>query len=100
MLDSERTFKIKLRSRGTVFKILLTSANICIKGVLYEKEIVQYLQIYKPHEVDQGHSKKFLWKSLQQLVYFLGAVEFWPIFDIRISITLATFWQKLNNCTF
>ena len=32
MLDSERTFKVKARSAWTVFKILLTSAVICIKG--------------------------------------------------------------------
>ena len=31
MLDSERTFKIKLRLLGTVFEILLTSAIICIE---------------------------------------------------------------------
>ena len=30
MLDSEKTFEIKLRSRQTVFEILLTSAVICI----------------------------------------------------------------------
>ena len=30
MLDSERAFKIKVRSRWTVFEILLTSAVICI----------------------------------------------------------------------
>ena len=31
------------------------------------------------------------WKTLKQLVYFLKAVEFWPIFDIHIDITLAIF---------
>ena len=30
MLDSERTFKIKVRSRWTVFEISLTSTVICI----------------------------------------------------------------------
>ena len=30
ILDSERTFKIKVRSRWTVFENLLTSAIICI----------------------------------------------------------------------
>ena len=57
MLDSERTFKVKVRSALTVFKILLTSVVICIKRVLHEKEIVQYLQNYKHHDVDQGHSE-------------------------------------------
>ena len=43
---------------------------------------------------------KTIWKTLKQSVYFLKAVEFWPIFDIQISITLATFWEKLQNYTF
>ena len=61
MLDSERTFKIKVRSHWTVFEIFLTSAVIIyIERVLHGKEIVQYLQNYKHHEVDQGHSIKLL----------------------------------------
>ena len=47
MVDSKRTFKMKVRSSLTVFEILLTSAVICM-----------YLPNYKRHEVDQGHSKK------------------------------------------
>ena len=31
---------------------------------------------------------------------FLSAAEFRPSFDIQISITLATFWEKLQNYTF
>ena len=46
MLDSERTFKIKVRSCWTSFEILLG------------KETVQNLQNHKRHKVDQGHSKK------------------------------------------
>ena len=34
----------------------------------------------------------YKWKTLKQPVYFLRAVEFWPIFDIQISITLAIFF--------
>ena len=60
MLDSERTFKIKVRSYWTVFEISLISAVICISRVLHGKEVVQYLQNYKCHEVDQGHSKKLV----------------------------------------
>ena len=60
MLDSERTFKIKVTSSWTVFKILLTSAVIFILKSLHGKEIVQYFQNYRRHEVDQGHSKKLL----------------------------------------
>ena len=47
MLDSERTFKIKVKLCWTVFEI-------------HGNEIVQYLQNYKRHEFDQGHSRKFL----------------------------------------
>ena len=51
MLDSERTCKNK---GWTVFVVFLTSAVVCIE------KIVQYLQNYKRHEVDLGHSKKIL----------------------------------------
>ena len=57
MLDSERPFKIKVRSRRTVFEILLTSVVISIKRVLHGKKIVQNLQNYKRQEVDQSHKK-------------------------------------------
>ena len=60
MLDSETTFKIKVRSRWRVFEISPTSAVICIQRGLRGKEIVQYLQNYKRHEVEQGHFKKLL----------------------------------------
>ena len=40
------------------------------------------------------------WKTLRQPVYFVRAVEFWSTFDIRVSITLAMFWEKLHNYTF
>ena len=48
------------------------------------------------HRVLQVTSK---WKSLEQPVYFLRAAEFWPTFDIQISITLAIFWEYLQNYT-
>ena len=40
------------------------------------------------------------WKIVKQHVYFLRAAEFWPTFYIQISITLAIFWEKLQNYTF
>ena len=55
MLDSKRTFKVKVRLRGTVFEILFTSAVICIWRVLHGNEIAQYLQNNKRHKFDQGH---------------------------------------------
>ena len=63
---------------------------------MHGNEIVQYLQNYKHHEFDQGHSTKLSrvlqvtskWKSVKQAVYFLKAIEFWPTFDIQVDITL------------
>ena len=40
------------------------------------------------------------WKTLKQPVYLLRAAEFWPTFDIQVSLTLAIFWEKLQNYTF
>ena len=60
MLDSERTFKIKARLRWAVFEIFLTSTIICIYKVFHGNEIVQYIQNYKRHEFDQGHSRTLL----------------------------------------
>ena len=39
------------------------------------------------------------WKTLKECVYFLSVVEFWPIFDIHVDITLAIFREKLQNHT-
>ena len=60
MLDSEKTLKIKARLSWTAFEILLTLEIICIQRVLHGNEIFQYLQNYKRHEFDQGHSTKLL----------------------------------------
>ena len=40
------------------------------------------------------------WKALKQPVCFLKAAGFCPTFDIQIDITLAIFWEKLQNHTF
>ena len=60
MLDSERTFKRKVRSRWTSLEILLMSAIIYIQRVLHGTEIVQYLQKYKNCKSGKGHSKNQL----------------------------------------
>ena len=52
------SIKIKVRLRWIVFEILLKAAIMCIERVLHGNEIVQYLQNYKHHEFDQGHSRK------------------------------------------
>ena len=63
ILDSERTFKVKVRFHWTVFEILLTSAIICIQRVWHGNEIVQYLQNYDRHESGKGHSRRPLQSS-------------------------------------
>ena len=63
ILDSERTFKVKVRFHWTVFEILLTSAIICIQRVLHGNEIAQYLQNYDRHESGKGHSRTPLQSS-------------------------------------
>ena len=60
MPDSERTFKTKVRLPWAVFEFFFYVCYMCILRVLHENEIFQYLQNYKRHEFDQGHSKKLL----------------------------------------
>ena len=72
---------------------------------MHGNEIVQYLQNYKCHEFDQGHSTKLiefhkLHPDGKQPFYFLKAVEFWSTFDIHVDITLAIFQEKLQNHIF
>ena len=40
------------------------------------------------------------WKTLKKSCPFLRSIEFWPTFDMQISITLAIFWERLQNYTF
>ena len=65
MLNSGKTFKIKVSSCWTVFKISLCQQLFEFK-VLHGKEIAQYLQNYKCHEVEQGYSEKFLESSTRE----------------------------------
>ena len=56
MLDSEKTFKMKIRSRWTVFEISLTAVVICNqKSFPWKRD-----KNVKRHEVEQGFSKKLL----------------------------------------
>ena len=62
---------------------------------------------------EQFHSKNYLlemprfhakvtskMRTLKQPIYFLKTVEFCPTFNNQIDITLAIFWEKLQNYTF
>ena len=68
MLNSERTFKIKVRSPQIVFEILLTSAVILhLNSFLHGNETARYLENYSCHKVDQDHFKKVLQFSISYI---------------------------------
>ena len=102
MLDSERTFKIKVKSRR-LHQQLFAFKRFCVetrlsntsKTLNFAKLNKNILESY--YRVLQGISK---WKTLKQAVYFLRVVDFWLTFDIHIDITLAIFCQKLQSYTF
>ena len=74
MLDSERTFKIKVRSHWTVFEIFLTSAVIIyIERVLHGKEIVQYLQNYKLTKLTKAILKSS-YRVLQESICLISCI--------------------------
>ena len=86
MLDSQRTFKIKLRLPWTIFEILFTSAimSICMEEFCMETKlsnIFKTTNVTNLTKVIQQSSYrvlqvKYKWKTLKQPVYFLKAVEF------------------------
>ena len=105
MLDSERTFKVKVRLHWTVFEILFISEQLCaFEGFCMEtrlSNIFQITNVTNLTKVFQRNSFRVLqvtskWKTLKQPVYFLKAVEFWPTFDFHVNITLAIFREKLQ----
>ena len=79
----------------------------CIRSYLHLKSFTWKKDIpissnYKRKEVEHGHSRKLLylngrhWKNLSIFKSY-GILEY---FDIQISITLAIFWEKLQNYFF
>ena len=57
---SESIFKLKLKSCWPIFQILSTSEVFCKQRLLFEHNIVQYLQNCKCYDVYQGHFRKLL----------------------------------------
>ena len=55
--SNESSIKIKVRSHWTLFLILLALA-VCKQRILYENEIVQYLQNCKCYNAEQDHFRK------------------------------------------
>ena len=106
MLDSERTFKIKVRLQFSKFCLrqqLCAFKEFCMETRL--SNIFKTTNVTNLTKVIQESSYRVLQvtskqKTLKQSVYFLKAVEFCPTFDIQIDITLAIFREKLQNHTF
>ena len=108
MLDSERTFKIKIRTVGQFSKFCLRQQLCAFKEFCMETRLFNIFKTTNVtnltnviqesyYRVLQVTSKQ---KTLKQPLYFLKAVEFCSTFDIQIGITLAIFWEKLQNYTF
>ena len=78
MLDSGRTFTVKVGSRWTVFEISLISAVIAFKKFCMEKRLCNVFKttnVTKLTKMNLKSSYRVLqvtskWKTLKQLVYF------------------------------
>ena len=107
MLDSERTFKKRgqleqfskfcLRQQSFAFKEFCMETRL--SNIFKTTNITNLTKVIQEsyYRVLQVTSKQ---KTLKQPLYFLKAVEFCSTFDIQIGITLAIFWEKLQNYTF
>ena len=108
MLDSEKTFKIKVRLLRQFSKFCLRQELCVFKEFCMERRfsnIFKTTNVTNLTKVIQQNSYRvlqvtFKWKTLKQPVYFLKAVEFRPIFDVHVDIALAIFREKLQNHTF
>ena len=108
MLDSERTFKKREGQLEQFLKFCLRQQLFAFKEFYMERRlsnifkttnITNLTKVIQEsyYRVLQVTSKQ---KTLKQPLYFLKAVEFCSTFDIQIGITLAIFWEKLQNYTF
>ena len=95
MLDSFRNFAYV--SSYLHLKSFAWKRDCVISSKLKSCYRVQKAILKSSYRVPQVVSK---WKTLKQPVYFLRFIEFWPIFDIQITTTLAIFLEKLQNQTF
>ena len=108
MLDSERTFKIKVRLLGQFSKFCLRQQLRAFKEFCMEtrlSNIFKSTNVRNLTKVIQQNSYRVLqvtskWKRLKQPVRFLKVVQFRPPFDIHVDIILAIFRERLQNHTF
>ena len=101
ILDSEITFKIKVRSPHLeqFCELRLRQQLFAFKEFCMEMRLSN---IFKTTNISKL-IKAILENShrvLQDPVYFLRAVEFCATFDIQIAINFSIFWEKLQSCTF
>ena len=108
MLDSERTFEIKITLHQTVSKYFLRQQLFAFKELLSETKLYNIFKttnvtnftkvvLESSYRVPQVTFKR---KTLKQPVFFLEAVVFCPTFDIHIDVTLAIFWEMLQSNTY
>ena len=94
-------------SAWTLFEILLTSAIVCKQKLLYENEIVQYLQhkntktliratLESPYKLLQTPQK--IATLGQSTYFFMGRLIF--TYFIRKFLTFALLWQNQSNYIF
>ena len=84
---SQQLFAFKEFWMETRFSYIFKTANV----MKLTRAILE-----NSYRVQQATSK---WKTLDRSIYFLRTVEVWATFDVQISITLAIFWEKLQNYT-
>ena len=101
MLDSERTFKIKVRLSQTLFLFVFKEFYMAtsLSDIFKTTRVTDLTKIIleSSYRVLQVTFKQ---KTLKQPIYLLKAVEFCSTFDIQIEIALAIFWEKLQNHAF
>ena len=87
MLDSERTFKKKVWSRWTVFKIWLRQQLFAFKEFCWKRDCPNITKLTKaiqksPYKVLQVTSK---WKTLKQPVYFEELLNFGLLLTFKVT---------------
>ena len=89
--------KFRLRQELFAFKELYMETRL--SNIFKTTNVTNLTKVIleRPYKVLQV---TFKWKTLNQPVYFLKALKFFPTFDIQIDITLIIFREKLQNHNF
>ena len=108
MLDSERTFKIKVRSLEQLSKCYLRQQLFAFKEFCMETRLSNIFKTTKVTNLAKVFQESpyrilqvtFKYKTLKQSVYFLKAVEFCPTFNIQIDIFWLYFGKSCKTTLF